>query len=104
VPLPVRRKQACRPRPRTLLLTLVACWLIALAAPAAAQTSADVTPPSGTAAEIAAPSHDGTPVTAVEDPADDGERGADRELVLGLVAVILLGITIGLHALFRDRD
>ena len=104
MPLPVRRRQASRPRARTLVFAVVACWLIVLAAPVGAQTPGDAAPPTGGTPEIAA-STGGEPLeVAGTDPAGDGDQAAGRELVLGLVAIILLGVTIGLHALYRDRD
>jgi hypothetical protein len=106
VPLLVHRQPARRLRVRSVLLTLVACWLLVLAAPAVAHSSVGAEPAVGDAPGVTASAGDETLEAAVTDPAGDGDGGdpADRELVLGLVAIVLLAITIGLHARYRDRD
>ena len=93
---------AVRRRVRSALLALVACWLVVFAAPAAAHPSAASV--TDTPAEVAAAAGSDTLELAGTDPAgdDDGE-GADRELVLSLVAIVLLAVAIGLHALYRDQ-
>ena len=111
MPQPVRRQPTSRPLLRTLILCLVAGWLIVLAAPVAAQPPAQT--PDGVAASATGTTLETTAAADRErveiagtDPAGDtdGAAEADRELVLGLVAIVLLAIAIGLHALYRDRD
>jgi hypothetical protein len=104
VPLPVRRHPACRAGMRPLLLALVACWMLVLAAPVAAQAPGVAQPSIGEAPAMTASSGSQTLGAAVTGQADDGGDPADRELVLGLVAIVLLAVAIGLHARYRDRD
>lgn len=106
MPLPIRRQPTSRPHARTLLFAVVTCWLIVLAAPVRAQTPDPADPATGDAPGITAAADSETLEVAGTDPAGDLDGGADadRGLVLGLIATVLLAVTIGLHALYRDRD
>lgn len=74
------------------MVALLACWLL-LGAPAAATTAADTLPTE--------PAHvEATADTEPAAPTDGG--GGDPALAPTLVAIVLLVVTIGLHALYRD--
>lgn len=90
MPLSPPTAHAAGTRRRVLLCVVVACWSLGLATPAA-PTVGPVTEatPTPTLAE-----------TAPDGAADDADR--DPELVPSLVAIVLLGVTIGLHAVYRD--
>lgn len=108
MPLPPFRPRRRAPGPRgwTLLPALVACCLVVLAAAVPAQPSdaGARTPGALEADQAGTPTVGGRLLRADTDPAGgtDGDGEDDRELVPGLVAVVLLAMAIGLHALHRD--
>lgn len=99
---PHRRRRLAR----RLAGVLVACWLLVAVAPASVAATSPPTPHAGTPA--AAPTEQDALAQDAEtvdepDQADDTDGSGSRELVAGLVAVVLLAVTIGAHALYRDQ-
>lgn len=106
MPPPLPRRRASGPRGRALLAALVACWLVVLAAAVSAHPSgaAPRAPTTLETGQAWTPAVSGPLLRADTDPAGDTDAAGedDRELVPGLVAVVLLATAIGLHALHRD--